>query len=101
MKNTANLLKEQVKDIYYLSETDSEIDVFSIRREFELLEWDNFFRHLVKQDIRWESVKKLMEEQLDNLKVTKITNGVKVTYELTGNDKFNKTFGLRFKSIET
>lgn len=101
MATLSDTLKEQTKDLIYISETDSNVEVFSMNRKIEFIEWDNFFRKLKFQDERWIQVKETMEEQLDNLKVMKTTYGVRVTYELTGENPSGRIYGIRFKGIET
>lgn len=101
MSKLTEKLKEATANLVYMSETDSTAVVFSTRRTFEFLQVDNFFRRLAEQEAGWKKVKELMEVELDDLKVQKITNGVNVVYEVTGIDASKKRVGFRLEAVET
>ncbi len=123
-------LKELLKDLYYISETDAEFSVFigekaeSVSKEEILRQTNNapyekveernfteFFERLTKiQDWfeeketenarKFGEVKKLLEENLTNLKVFKIGD-VQIDIYIVGLDLESRLSGIKTEAVET
>jgi hypothetical protein len=126
----ANRIKKFTKDLYYISETDSEISPFTGRRaesvsqeallaqtgrtensEVEERNFEEFFKPLLevqdwfgdeekKTAARFSKLKELLQKELKDLKVFKV-GSIELDVYVVGLDAEGVLTGIKMKAVET